>query len=152
MKRSILTLSLLFCLFIAAKAQTTGETPPPENPNAAEITFENETVDYGTIPHKAEPYREFVFTNTGKEPLIISNCKGSCGCTVPKCPTTPIAPGATGKIQVRYDTNRIGPFSKSVTVVSNAKSSPKVVRIKGVVEAPPPAPASETTPSETGTK
>ncbi len=141
MKRSILTLSFLFCLFIAAKAQDA--TTPPENPNAPEITFEKETLDYGTIPHKAEPYREFVFTNTGKEPLIISNCKGSCGCTVPSCPTTPIAPGAKGKIKVRYDTNRIGPFSKSVTVVSNAKNSPKVVKIKGVVQAPPPTPTPE---------
>lgn len=144
MKRSILTLSIIFCLFFAAKAQESTTTTPPENPNAAEISFKSETVDYGTIPHKAEPYREFIFTNTGKEPLIISNCKGSCGCTVPKCPTEPIAPGATGKIKVRYDTNRIGPFSKSVTVVSNAKTSPKVVRIKGVVEAPPPAPESTT--------
>lgn len=147
MKRSILTLSIMFCLFFAAKAQDA--TTPPENPNQAEITFKTETLDYGTIEHKSEPFREFVFTNTGKEPLIISNCKGSCGCTVPKCPTEPIAPGATGKIKVRYDTNRIGTFSKSVTVVSNAKTSPKVVRIKGTVKQPPPAPT--VTPSGTGT-
>lgn len=95
----------------------------------AQIVFENETVDYGTIVQGADGNREFVFTNTGNEPLIISSCKGSCGCTVPKCPTEPILPGETSKIKVKYDTNRLGKVTKTVTVTSNAGEPVKTVKI-----------------------
>jgi hypothetical protein len=75
-------------------------------------------------------------TNTGDQPLIISECKRSCGCTTPKCDTAPIPPGKTSVIQVHYDTNRVGPINKSVTITSNATNAPsKVVNIKGTVEA-----------------
>jgi hypothetical protein len=92
--------------------------------------------DYGTISQGADGGCEFTVTNDGTEPLIISRCKGSCGCTVPKCEKTPIMPGATSAISVRYDTKRIGPINKSVTITSNASNEPtKVIRIKGKVEA-----------------
>lgn len=94
-----------------------------------QITFETETLDYGTIVKGADGNREFVFTNTGNEPLIISSCKGSCGCTVPKCPTEPILPGETAKIKVKYDTNRLGKVTKTVTVTSNAGEPVKTVKI-----------------------
>ena len=106
-----------------------------DNPNAAEITFENETHDYGTIKQGADGTCEFKFKNTGKEPLIISNAKGSCGCTVPTWPKEPILKGQTGSIKVHYDTKRVGAFTKTVTLNSNAKSDTKVLTIKGVVEA-----------------
>ena len=106
-----------------------------DNPNAAEITFENETHDYGTIKQGADGTCEFKFKNTGKEPLIISNAKGSCGCTVPTWPKEPIMKGQTGSIKVHYDTKRVGAFTKTVTLNSNAKSDTKVLTIKGVVEA-----------------
>lgn len=115
------------------------------NPNAPEMTFETEVIDYGTIPQGADGKREFVFTNTGKEPLIITNAKGSCGCTVPTWPKEPIAPGEQAVIKVKYDTQRIGNFTKTVTVTSNAKNSPKVVRIKGIVTKKP---ATKTTPEK----
>jgi hypothetical protein len=85
----------------------------------------------------------FTVTNTGDQPLIISNCQGSCGCTVPKCETAPIKPGAKSQITVKYDSNRVGPINKSVTITSNAANAPsKVVRIQGTVEASgAPAPA-----------
>ncbi|MCB0509747.1 MAG: DUF1573 domain-containing protein [Bacteroidetes bacterium] len=108
----------------------------------AQIVFENEVVDYGTIEQGSDGQREFVFTNTGKEPLIISNCKGSCGCTVPKCPTEPVLPGETAKIKVKYDTNRVGAFTKTVTITSNAGEATKTVTIKGTVLAKETAPAS----------
>lgn len=108
------------------------------NPNAAEITFEMETIDYGTIDQGANGQRIFTFTNVGKEPLIITNAKGSCGCTVPTWPKEPIGPGETGEIKVKYDTKRVGPFTKSVTINSNAKSATKVLHIKGVVKKPAP--------------
>lgn len=107
----------------------------------AGMLFENETIDYGTIAHNAEPNREFVFTNNGSKPLIITNTQGSCGCTVPTTPKEPIAPGAKGKIGVRYATDRVGAFTKTVTVTSNAEGQPtKVLTIKGTV-LPDPTPA-----------
>jgi hypothetical protein len=106
----------------------------------AKITFNKEVHDYGNIKYDAEPYCSFEFTNNGDEPLIISNAKGSCGCTVPEWPKEPIAPGAKGTIRVKYDTKRSGPINKSVTISSNAINEPeKVIRIKGEVG---PAPES----------
>ena len=112
-------------------------------PNGAEIDFVSETVDYGDIEYGADGHREFTFTNTGNEPLIITNCKGSCGCTVPKCPKEPVMPGETSVIKVKYDTKRPGPFTKSITVSSNASAASKVIKIKGKVGAKP---LEETTP------
>ena len=67
----------------------------------AGIVFENETIDYGTIPHNSDGNRQFVFTNNGNKPLIITNTQGSCGCTVPTTPKEPIAPGEKGQIKVQ---------------------------------------------------
>jgi hypothetical protein len=108
-----------------------------ENPNAPKINFEKEVIDYGTIEKGANGVRNFEFTNTGKEPLIITKAKGSCGCTVPSWPKKPIAPGEKAKIKVKYDTKRVGPINKSVTVHSNAATPVKVLRIKGKVERKP---------------
>jgi hypothetical protein len=107
-----------------------------ENPNAPTISFESEVVDYGSIEKGANGERDFKFTNKGKEPLIITNAKGSCGCTVPSWPKEPIAPGASAVIKVKYDTQRVGPINKSVTVNSNAATPVKVLRIKGQVKKP----------------
>ena len=110
--------------------------------DGAGMVFEKETIDYGTIQQNAEGKREFVLTNNGTEPLIITNAAGSCGCTVPTTPKDPIAPGAKAVIGVKYDTNRPGPFTKNVTVSSNAKGMPsKVLTITGTVIAAPAAPA-----------
>lgn len=106
------------------------------NPNAPQISFEQETIDYGKVEKGANGVREFVFTNTGKEPLIITNARGSCGCTVPSWPKEPIAPGESGSIKVKYDTQRVGPINKSVTVSTNANVPTKVLRIKGQVVKP----------------
>ena len=65
--------------------------------------------------------------------MIISNVKGSCGCTVPTKPEEPIMPGETGEIKVKYATNRVGPFSKTVTITSNAYEPTVVLKIKGRV-------------------
>ena len=101
------------------------------------ISLDREDLDYGTIKQGADGDREFIVTNTGDAPLIISNCAGSCGCTVPKCDTAPILPGKTSVVNVHYDTNRVGAFTKTVTVTSNATNAPsKIVNIHGTVEAP----------------
>ena len=83
--------------------------------NGAKISFAKETHDYGTIKNGADGSCTFEFKNTGNAPLIISNAKGSCGCTVPTWPHEPIAPGAKGSIVVKYDTKRAGAINKSVT-------------------------------------
>lgn len=107
----------------------------------AGMVFEKETIDYGTIAHNSDGKREFVFVNNGTKPLVITNAQGSCGCTVPTKPKEPIAPGAKGVIGVKYATDRVGPFTKTVTISSNAEGQPtKVLTIKGTVLADP-APA-----------
>lgn len=111
------------------------------------IAFETMEVDYGVIPHNGEPYREFKFTNTGDAALIISNARGSCGCTVPEWPKEPIMPGESNVIKVRYATDRIGKFSKTVTLTTNDEEGQHVLRIKGEVL---PDPVEGTTPASTG--
>ena len=99
----------------------------------AQIEFKQTTIDYGTIEKGADGVRVFEFTNTGNAPLIISKVNSSCGCTVPKKPNGPIMPGDTGEIQVKYDTKRVSPIRKTVTVLSNAKTPTVALKIKGLV-------------------
>lgn len=97
------------------------------------LTFVTETIDYGSIEKNTDGNRSFVFTNTGKKPIVITSVKGSCGCTVATKPNKPIMPNETAKIGVKYDTKRLGAFSKTITVSSNASETKKVLRIKGNV-------------------
>ena len=147
MKKVVLTFGLLAFLAAGVNAQV-ADTPAGEvkvvNPNAPTMTFESEVVDYGTIEQGADGVREFKFTNKGKEPLIISNARGSCGCTVPTWPQEPIKPGESSVIKVKYDTKRLGAINKSVTITSNANEPTKVVRIKGEIIAPQTSPVKET--------
>ena len=147
MKKLILSIGLIMFVFIMANAQqpavpTTPVTPtvtptPPPNPNAPDIKFATDTHDYGTINKGADGNCSFSFTNTGKEPLILSNVRSSCGCTTPSWTKDPVLPGKTGKIDVHYDTNRLGQISKSITVTSNAKTETVVLMIKGnVIDTP----------------
>ena len=99
-----------------------------------QIKFESTTINYGTIQNGSDGKRVFSFKNTGTENLIITNVRSSCGCTIPKKPEGPIAPGETSKIVVRYDTKRIGPFSKIITVSTNQKNNPDIaLKIEGTV-------------------
>jgi hypothetical protein len=100
----------------------------------AGMVFVNETIDYGTVAYNSDGKREFVFTNNGNKPLIITNAQGSCGCTVPSYPKEPIAPGAKGVIGVKYDTSRGGQtFTKTITLTTNATVPNKTLTIKGNV-------------------
>ena len=101
--------------------------------NAPIFKFENEVVDYGEIARNSDGVKIFKFTNVGQSPLIISNVKGSCGCTVPTIPKEPIMPGDTGEIEIKYATNRPGAFSKTVTITSNASKPSVVIQVKGKV-------------------
>ena len=139
MKKAILTfgMMLLAVMTFNVSAQVPGE--PLEKAiqvGGAEISFEKEVHDYGVMEQNGNGQCEFVFTNTGTEPLLITNARGSCGCTVPDWPREPIAPGASSAIKVKYDTKRIGLINKSVTITSNGETSTKIIRIKGEVKAP----------------
>mgnify|MGYP001448682351 CR=1 FL=1 len=99
-----------------------------------QIEFETTTIDYGTIENGSDGARVFNFKNTGSADLIITNVKSSCGCTIPKKPDGPIAPGETSEIIVRYDTKRVGPFRKTITVSTNQENSPIIaLKLKGTV-------------------
>lgn len=102
----------------------------------AKIEFKSDTIDYGTIEKGSNGVRTFEFTNTGNEPLIISKVTSSCGCTIPKKPKDPILPGKTGEIEVKYDTNRVNPIRKTITVISNAETPTVALKIKGLVVDP----------------
>jgi hypothetical protein len=139
MKKLFLSLALAAAAF-GANAQTTAK---PVGGTGPMISVDKESHDYGTISQGANGTCEFVVTNTGDQPLIITQCQGSCGCTVPKCDTEPIKPGQKSTITVKYDTNRVGPINKSVTITSNATNAPsKIVTIRGEVQAAPTSPAS----------
>jgi len=133
MKKVLFSLLVAFAATMGANNVTAQEVT-----NGAQIEFEKEVHDYGTIENGANGECTFEFTNTGNAPLIISNAKGSCGCTVPSWPKEPLAPGATAVITVKYDTKRPGAINKSVTITSNAVDTPtKVIRIKGNVKPKP---------------
>lgn len=112
------------------------------NPNIPKIKFETETIDYGTIEKGSNGIREFKFTNVGKDPLVLSNVQSSCGCVAVDWPKEPIKSSAFGIIKVKYDTNRMGPFTKTVTVTSNAEEPSKIIKIKGIVIEPAKADSS----------
>ena len=130
---------------MVVQAQTTTPTEK-KDVNGPKMEFETSVMDYGLIEHISDGKREFVLTNTGNAPLIISNAKGSCGCTVPTWPKAPIAPGESASIGVKYATNRIGKFTKTITLTTNAAEKTKILTIKGEVKKPVEAPAAPTKP------
>ena len=108
-----------------------------EDGGQAKFAWTNEggTVwNFGTIEQGDEPKFNFTFTNTGTEPMIISNAKGSCGCTVPDWPKEPIAPGATGEIQVKFNSkNKKGAQNKTVTITANTTPPTTKLRVTGQI-------------------
>ncbi|HAL65262.1 MAG: Uncharacterized protein XD81_1077 [Bacteroidetes bacterium 38_7] len=138
------TLILVFGFFLTLN-YLQAQDAKPVSKNGPVITFDqklkNETGnivwDYGTIYKDSNGDSYFRFTNTGKEPLVLSEVRSSCGCTVPSWPREPILPGKSDTIKVRYATNRLGVINKTITVMSNAVNNPVILRIKGnVIEKP----------------
>jgi hypothetical protein len=124
MKKVILAFSLLLTLAASVNAQKVG---------GPVMNFEKTEIDYGKIAKGSDPLRKFKFKNTGTEQLVIKNAQGSCGCTVPHFKKEPIAPGETSEIEVRYDTQRPGPFTKTITITSNEGDQARILTIKGEV-------------------
>lgn len=128
MKRTILLFSLI--LFVAAfgKAQENSEA------KNAEIKFEKKVHDYGKVYKNRDGTCSFKFKNTGSAPLVVTSVRSSCGCTVPEKPDKPIKPGNTSRIKVNYDTRRVGPINRQITVHTNANEYRTVVlKIEGKV-------------------
>lgn len=155
MKKIILLAAITVFSVATSSAQVKKATKKADTPvksetvkvDGAGMVYENETLDFGTIPHNSDGNREFVFVNNGTKPLTIESTQGSCGCTVPQKPEGEIVPGARGAIKVKYDTSRVGAFTKTVTVKSNAVGQEtKVLTIKGTVL--PDAPAEGAAPTK----
>lgn len=134
--KKLLILSI-FALFASNFVHAQDVTTVQDTNNGPKIQFTAIVHDYGTIQKGGDGNCEFTFTNTGNEPLILSNVRASCGCTTPTWTKKPVMPGQQGTIQVRYNTNNIGGFTKSITVTSNAVNNPRIqLKIKGNVVAP----------------
>ncbi|MBS1652320.1 MAG: DUF1573 domain-containing protein [Bacteroidetes bacterium] len=136
-------LALLFVIGTLGVIRSQDSATPNPDPNAPDMKFDSEVIDFGTIDWDANGVREFKFTNAGKSPLTITSVQGECGCTSttiegkPGWPQEPILPGKGGVIKIKYDTKREGRFEKNITVFSNAKYASKRVRIKGEIKAKP---------------
>ena len=137
-----LTLTLL-ALFIGAVAfaQDTNEDGMVVEVTTEKPSFKFKKLDhnFGTVKEGDQAIHEFVFYNTGKAPLILTNVSASCGCTTPIWPKEPIKSGERAAIKAVYNSKgRPGPFTKSITVTSNATEAVKVLKIRGTVERPKP--------------
>ncbi len=107
---------------------------PRDTVNVAKITFVEKNYEFGTVNEGDVVKHVFNFTNTGMAPLIISDAKSTCGCTIPKWPKEPIKPGGSGKIEVKFDTkNKHEKQDKHVTIISNAYPRQTVLHVKGFV-------------------
>ncbi|MBK9286076.1 MAG: DUF1573 domain-containing protein [Sphingobacteriaceae bacterium] len=140
-KTALLAFALLLSIFTTLQAQDS--VIPNPDPNAPDMKFESEVIDFGSVEYDSNGLREFKFTNVGKTPLTITAVTAECGCTATSIdgkqgwPTEPILPGKSGVIKIKYDTKREGRFEKNVTISSNAKYATKKVKIKGEIKAKP---------------
>lgn len=127
MKKTVFVLFILSFLTLGLYAGNN------QNQTNDSIVFVKLTHDYGTIKEGSNGNCEFKFTNKGKVPLILSNVQATCGCTIAEWPKAPILPGKSGSIKVKYNTNLVGTFNKSIQVSSNATNSFVVLTIKGTI-------------------
>ena len=120
----------------AADAAANAVPVTPAGPTTT-IKFEETEFDFGTVEQGEKVNHVYKFSNTGNEPLIISNAKGSCGCTVPSWPKEPIPVGGSGEIQVQFDSKgKKNKQSKKVTITANTDPGQTFLTIKGEVNAP----------------
>jgi len=133
-----LLLLLVLPLFAALQGNAQATPAVAANPNAPVAKWDKMVNDFGDIAQNVPKTAEFTLTNAGKEPLIISSAKASCGCTNLKYASEPILPGKTSVVSATYNAAAQGVFTKTVTVVTNADPNPVVLQIKGNVL---PAPA-----------
>lgn len=145
--KNIFLFGVFFLLLSCGNSETEVSSDIVNNPNTASseasstelpiMTFKEELYDFGIISQGEKVEYEYSFTNTGDADLVIASAKGSCGCTVPDWPKKPIAPGQSGSIKVKFDSNgKSGKQHKKVTIVANTQPSTNVIAISGEVIAP----------------
>ncbi len=141
MKKIISALCIAVAISGASFAQSTTTKKVTQPTVGAAKTpifkWEKTTHDFGTIPQGTPVTAEFKFTNTGKDALIITSAQGSCGCTVPDYSKEPIAPNKPGVVRATFNAANPGAFTKTVTITSNAGTTPIVLTIKGEVKPAP---------------
>ncbi|MCQ2958970.1 MAG: DUF1573 domain-containing protein [Bacteroidales bacterium] len=128
MKKLTVLFSTLLCFVMCSFAQ---ENVAKEQESG--VVFEKLVNDYGTIEKGSDGKCSFKFTNTTDSPLILTNVQASCGCTVPSWPREAINPGESNVINVKYNTNNVGHFTKRISVFTNKQDTPIVLTITGKV-------------------
>lgn len=124
---------ILISIILFTTVSCSEKSGKKRDPKPAEIEFKDTGHDFGEIKFGGDGSCEFIFKNTGNSPLILDNVKSTCGCTIPEWTKEPVPESNTGKIRVIYDTHRVGAFSKTLIVYSNASNSPVRLFIKGKV-------------------
>lgn len=135
MKVLFLMLALTFGFEATSQAQTTPKKETKKNVKPAKstgLTFTKMVIERNDILYGSEEAFTFEFKNNAKTPAIIQGVQTSCGCTTAEKPEAPIQPGKKSQISVKYDTKRVGSFTKTITITSNV-SEPIVLTIKGTV-------------------
>ena len=128
MKKIILICAVVLGFAFNASAQTDTK---------AEFKFNEEKHDFGKIPQGTPVTTVFEFTNVGTEPLILTEVKPTCGCTIADYTKTPVVKGAKGTIKITYNAAVVSAFNKTIVVTSNAKTPTKYLNIEGEVVAKP---------------
>lgn len=129
---------LLVCAVIIGFAFTASA----QDSEKAEFKFNEEKHDFGKIPQGTPVTTVFEFTNAGKEPLILTEVRPTCGCTIADYTKTPVKSGEKGVIKITYNAAVAAPFNKTIVVTSNAKTPQKYLNIVGEVVAAAAKPAS----------
>ncbi len=130
MKKILIVCAVLIGFVFTAKAQDNQQ---------AEFKFNEEKHDFGKIPQGTPVTTEFKFTNIGTAPLILTEVRPTCGCTIADYTKTPVKPGEEGTIKITYNAAVAAPFNKTIVVTSNAKTPQKYLNIVGEVVAKPAA-------------
>ena len=133
----ITTIAMLF-VFTNSYSQTAANDPATiaeakPNPNGPVARYDKTVHEFADLTQGVPGTASFTLTNDGKEPLIISSANASCGCTNLAYGKDPILPGKSTTISATYNAAAVGPFTKTITVRTNASDQPVVLQIKGKV-------------------
>lgn len=129
-----LALGFSFMSFTSNSKITPGEVTTLSDTKTA-VSWIRQEISVGEIPQGKPVTFEFEFTNTGKEPVLITEVKASCGCTTSDYSRSPVKPGEKGQVKAVYNAAAVGAFAKNVTVTTSADQSPVILTLKGTVVA-----------------
>ena len=134
------TISLLaitvFVMAVSCKKKEEAPAQKTDGTGKAVMEFAQTEYDFGTVNQGDKVETVFTFTNTGEEDLVITSAKGSCGCTIPEYPKTPVKPGEKGDIKVSFNSaGKNGQQTKTVTIRANTKTGREMLTIKAAIKA-----------------